>query len=109
MGSAVVSAGSRKIEVAAVTLDEILPQLGLSRIDYLKMDIEGAERHALTGAMKTLSRDRPRLMLESYHLPDDPVVLPAILTRAHSGYTAECGPCEMGPSQMWRPHVIYYR
>jgi FkbM family methyltransferase len=109
MGSAVISSGSRTIDVPAVTLDETLGRLGVGHIDYLKMDIEGAERHALNGAMKTLSRDRPRLLLESYHLPDDPIVLRGILRRAHAGYAAECGPCEMGSEQKWRPHVIYYR
>jgi FkbM family methyltransferase len=37
------------IRVAATTLDSIFRSLGLSRVDFLKMNIEGAERFALLG------------------------------------------------------------
>ena len=47
------------------------------------MDIEGAERQALRGALATLRRDRPRLMIDSYHRPDDLAVLPPLIRTAH--------------------------
>jgi FkbM family methyltransferase len=37
------------IRVAGTTLDNIFRSLGLSRVDFLKMNIEGAERLALSG------------------------------------------------------------
>jgi len=37
------------IRVAGTTLDYIFRSLGLSRVDFLKMNIEGAERLALSG------------------------------------------------------------
>jgi hypothetical protein len=37
------------IRVAGTTLDHIFRSLGLSRVDFLKMNIEGAERLALSG------------------------------------------------------------
>jgi FkbM family methyltransferase len=46
--SRVVTAGSG-IRVAGTTLDNIFRSLGLSRVDLLKMNIEGAERSALFG------------------------------------------------------------
>jgi Methyltransferase FkbM domain len=73
------------------------------------MDIEGAEREALRGATRTLERFRPRLMLDSYHLPDDMKVLPAILRRAHPDYSLHCGPCEAAPGNpRLIPHVTFY-
>lgn len=110
MGSAVIKTGTREIEVPATTIDAIIRDYGIERVDYLKMDIEGAERHALQGGLETLKRFRPRLMLESYHLPDDPVVLPAILRQAHADYREICGPCERpGQHTHWRPYVLYFK
>src|SRR5258708_4984692 len=72
---------------------------------HIKMDIEGAEREALRGASGTLARDFPRLMLDSYHLPDDMQVLPVVIHQANPSYTMTCGPCEEGS---FTPHVTYY-
>ena len=45
-------------------LDAIVQAEGLSRVDVIKMDIEGAELSALHGALNTLRRDHPLLLLE---------------------------------------------
>ena len=47
-GNSIVEAGAG-IRVACTTLDHIFGSLGLSRVDLLKMNIEGAERLALLG------------------------------------------------------------
>jgi FkbM family methyltransferase len=44
------------IEVEAVTLDQFCRTHGLDQIDYLKLDVEGAEFMALKGASTLLSR-----------------------------------------------------
>jgi FkbM family methyltransferase len=46
------------------TIDEIVQTLGVSRLDLIKMDIEGAEFAALTGARDTLTRFRPVILIE---------------------------------------------
>ena len=91
--------------VPVTTLDKIAEALDIHRVDFIKMDIEGAEREALRGAAGTLSRDFPRLMLDSYHLPDDMQVLPVIIHKANPRYAMTCGPCEEGS---FTPHVTYY-
>ena len=63
------------LEVRAVTIDETVEDLGLGRIDFVKMDIEGGERHALAGGRRSLARFAPRMALCIYHLPDDRFVL----------------------------------
>ena len=48
-------------------LDSIIEELGIDRIDLMKMDIEGAEMDALMGAEKTIRNFRPKMMIASYH------------------------------------------
>jgi FkbM family methyltransferase len=48
--------------VRTVSVDEFLSRLGLSAA-CIKIDVEGAELHALLGAEGTLARDRPALAL----------------------------------------------
>jgi FkbM family methyltransferase len=47
--------------------DEVLPELGISRVDFIKMDIEGYEPFALKGLIKTLREDRPVILFEWSH------------------------------------------
>jgi FkbM family methyltransferase len=47
-----------------ITLDGFCEERGLDRVDFIRMDIEGAELMALTGARAILDRDRPHVLLE---------------------------------------------
>ena len=56
---------SNPVEIVAVKrLDDVLTSLGISRVDVIKLDIEGAEWIALRGAVHTLTTCRPILILE---------------------------------------------
>ncbi len=46
------------------TLDNVALQLNLQRLDFIKVDIEGAELTMLKGATGTISRFRPQVMVE---------------------------------------------
>jgi FkbM family methyltransferase len=62
-----------------VTLDDFCAGRGIGRVDFIRMDIEGAELMALKGAAHILDRDRPHVLLEIH---------PAML-EARFGGTAE--------------------
>jgi len=47
-----------------VTLDGFCSAKGIGRVDFIRMDIEGAEGKALAGAVGLIDRDRPNLLLE---------------------------------------------
>jgi FkbM family methyltransferase len=53
-----------KESVCTKRLDDIVSQEGLTRVDIVKMDVEGAEFRALKGAVGILNRFRPLLLLE---------------------------------------------
>lgn len=50
--------------VQTTTIDDLVSQMRLERLDWIKMDVEGAEVEALRGAERTLREYRPRLFIE---------------------------------------------
>ena len=99
--------GQESVAVRVVTIDRLAEDLKLPRVDYIKMDIEGAEREALAGASDVLRRNRPRLMLDMYHRPDDTEVLPRVIRQANPGYLSKCGPCASTGAGI-TPQVVFF-
>lgn len=54
------------IEIPTSTLDNIISNLGIKRIDFLKMDVEGAELEALRGSRMSLNMTE-KLVVAAYH------------------------------------------
>jgi FkbM family methyltransferase len=55
------------VDVELVTVDSLVKQLGLQRLDLIKIDIEGAEVEALEGAAQTLRMFDVKLAIAAYH------------------------------------------
>jgi FkbM family methyltransferase len=63
-----------------------LDSLDLPRIDFVKMDVEGAELMALRGGEQSLRRWKPRLAISLYHRPEDFFMIPLWLDSLELGY-----------------------
>src|SRR6185312_10731421 len=57
-------AGAEVQPTAVVTIDGFCAERGIGKVDFIRMDIEGAELMALKGARAILDRDRPHVLLE---------------------------------------------
>jgi FkbM family methyltransferase len=90
------------------TIDKMVEELKLDRVDFIKMDIEGAEPKALTGGRGTLAKYHPKLSISVYHAPEHPETVPRIIREAWSGYASECGPCAVVGGSRIRPDVLYF-
>jgi FkbM family methyltransferase len=88
--STAAGAGAGAVTVA---LDDLLqdPDHDLQRVDFVKMDIEGAEPAALRGARTTLGRFRPRLAIAVYHDIDHLWQLPRMIDALGLGYRFDLG------------------
>lgn len=73
--------------VQITTLDAFVEANGITKIDYIKSDIEGFERNLLRGAQQSLKRLAPKLAICTYHFPDDPQVLESLILEANPNYT----------------------
>lgn len=94
-------------QVELTTIDQLVRELGLERVDYIKMDIEGAERAALRGGAGTIRRFKPRLTISLEHRYDDPTAIPKLVRDIYGGYRSAPGRCiESGASL--RPAVMSF-
>ena len=55
---------ARSYKVRARPLDDIVREAGLSRVDVIKIDVEGAEYLVLKGGQQTLDRFHPMVLVE---------------------------------------------
>ncbi len=55
------------IEKETITMDQLIENLHLNNVNFIKMDIEGAELNALKGCERVISKFHPRIAIASYH------------------------------------------
>lgn len=80
----------RETLVEGDTLDAIVARTGFAP-DLIKVDVEGAERDVLAGAVHTVEEHRPRLLVEMHSAPELPMVRNAtdvLAWAAERGYAA---------------------
>jgi hypothetical protein len=81
--------GEQAIEVELATLDSVVERLGLARVGFMKIDVEGHELSVLRGAGNVLAQARPLVLLEAearHH--DFPIqtVFDEVLRHGYVGY-----------------------
>ena len=108
-GDSIVFKGNRSTKVALTTIDKIVKELRLQRVDFVKMDIEGSEQNALKGAAKTLKEFKPKVSVAVYHKKDDLDVIPALIRQIRPDYQVECGPFFYDNDQFIVPDIMYFR
>jgi FkbM family methyltransferase len=57
-------------EYHMLTLDQVVEDLGPDQLDWIKIDVEGAEEQVVIGGMKTLKKFGPRLIVECHTFLD---------------------------------------
>jgi FkbM family methyltransferase len=70
---------------ASTSLDDYAQSKQLSRVDFIKMDIEGAEMDALNGASEIIREFKPKLAISAYHKDQDLWGIPIKLKSLNPG------------------------
>ena len=77
------SLNSKKtVEIEAKTVDSICSKTA----DYIKYDVEGAERQALLGSKNTIEKCSPDLLVSVYHRNEDLFDLPLLINELNPNY-----------------------
>ncbi|MCR5701978.1 MAG: FkbM family methyltransferase [Lachnospiraceae bacterium] len=77
------------IKVHTITLDEYVENNKLEKVDFIKANIEGAERNMLIGAKNILREFAPMLSIRANHLDDDIEVITDIICSANDRYVVD--------------------
>ncbi len=67
-GSARLDFAGSGVRVSLITVDDYVRAAGLSRLDFILIDTEGADFEVLKGAVASLDRFRPAVLAEAHHL-----------------------------------------
>ena len=95
-------------DVPVLPLDDLVQEIRLDRVDFIKMDIEGAEQRALKGAAQTIQRFRPRMAICTYHNADDPQLIPKIIREVRADYTVRGRDIETQWFRRVSPKVLFF-
>lgn len=72
--------------VETITIDSFAKQENVPKIDFIKMDIEGAEIPALRGCQQTIKAFKPKLAICVYHKWDDLLTIPSLIHSIRQDY-----------------------
>jgi FkbM family methyltransferase len=73
-------------KTTTLTIDDYVTSSGIRKVDFIKMDIEGAETNALKGAIETIRNFRPKLAIALYHSTKDFESIPKFINDLGIGY-----------------------
>ncbi len=76
-------ADSKGISVNSMTVDSII---GKNEVTYIKFDVEGLEKEALTGSSETIKRCKPKMLVSCYHRSEDIFTLPLLVKSIRDDY-----------------------
>jgi hypothetical protein len=95
------------VQVPLTTIDKIVAELGLPRVDFIKMDVEGSEVNALQGAAETIRKWKPRMAISTEHDWDDQFEIPKTVRNLRPEYQMQCVEC-LELNRRIQPDVITF-
>jgi FkbM family methyltransferase len=88
-------------DVEAISLDEYVRRKRIGKVDFVKIDVEGAEGAVIDGMTETLKRDKPVLLVELHKIERYGENHPALLRLKEQNYRVT----DLG-KRNWEQHVL---
>ena len=85
------NAAHNNMVVPLRSLDSLVKSGEIEGVDFIKLDIEGAEMETLVGAKETIDTFSPKMALSLHHRPDDFFQIINYLKHAHPQYQLYLG------------------
>jgi FkbM family methyltransferase len=83
-GHHLTSDGEGDTQVPVTSIDQAREELNLPRVDYIKLDVEGAEVRAIAGAKRVIQQFRPWMCVATEHTDDLYANSVAVLEAVHA-------------------------
>lgn len=85
------SGGEDSVKCDVVPIDEFVASGRIKSVDFIKLDVEGAEADVIKGAIKTIKNNKPKLAISLYHKPEDLYFLPRLINELSPDYAFYIG------------------
>jgi len=94
--------------IPVTTIDQIVAELHLARVDFIKGDVQGATERLLRGGSAVIKRDRPRLAFSTEEPVDYAPSIAKLALEIQPGYRTQCGPCLLDGREIYTD-VMFFR
>lgn len=74
------------IKINTISIDDFMQKNNIMKLDFIKLDIEGAELETLKGGVNTIKKYKPKLAIALYHNPVDFYEIPNFINKLDLGY-----------------------
>ena len=95
-------------DIPVTTVDKIVKELHLPRVDIIKADIKGAGTRMIQGGAETIRAYHPRIVISVEEEPENPAEIHAAVLRIAPSYRFRPGPCEFGDDEI-RNDTIFFQ
>lgn len=95
-------------DIPVTTVDKIVKELNLPRVDIIKADIKGAGARMIKGGVETIRAYHPRIVISVEEEPEDPAEIHAAVMSIAPSYNFRPGPCEFGDGEI-RNDTIFFQ
>lgn len=79
-----INTGNNKCEL--IDIDSFCLDNNLRTVNYIKLDVEGAELEVLKGAFLTIAKFKPKMAISVYHKPEDLYEIPSFVKKIRDDY-----------------------
>jgi len=93
--------------IPVTTVDKIVKELALPRVDIIKADIKGAGTRMIRGGGETIRAYHPRIVISVEEEPEDPAEIRAAVIGIAPNYRFRAGPCEFTDGEI-RNDTIFF-
>ncbi len=102
------SAGQELPGIPVTTIEKLVRELKLPRVDFIKADVKGSTERLLRGGSAVIARDRPRIALSTEEAIDDARAIAALAKKIQPAYEMKCGPCLLDGRDIYTD-VLFFR
>ena len=88
-----VSSGKNpnSVQCDVISIDEFVQSCHIKSVQFIKLDVEGAEFEVIKGAIKTITMHKPKLAISLYHKLTDLFTLPKLIHELSPEYKMYIG------------------